>query len=250
MLGHLYSTATTEMLETPLERAIPKADDLLALPVERLAPILLKLAYDQRQSAGFIPSAVGNFGVSAGYPGHKKQQVETHIARTWNWIERRALIEPSPGRNGQNGWRMFTKEGEAVAKGADLAAVQAIQEFPSTLLHAAVVEKCRGLFESAHYADAVEKSFKVVRDRLRALTTHETGSEAFGKSNLHIKGAIAPHVDKDFNEGAKFLTMAIDKFRNEKSHTSESGIDTPAKALQYLVLSSLAMRLLDNAEIL
>lgn len=238
------------MLESPLERVIPRADDLLVLPVERLAPVLLKLAYEQRQMAGFIPDAVCNVGVSAGYPGHKKHQVDTHIARTtWNWIERKALIEPSPGQNGRNGWRVFTEEGEAVAKGADLAAVQAIQDFPSALLHATVLEKCRGLFESGHYADAVERSFKVVRDRLRALTTHETGSEAFGKTRLHIKGAIAPHVDKDFNEGVRFLTMAIDKFRNEKSHTSESGIDSPAKALQYLVLSSLAMRLLDNGEI-
>ena len=43
---------------------------------------------------------------------------------------------------------------------------------------------------------------------------HETGSEAFGKGKLRISGA-APHVADDFNEGVKFLTMAIDKFRNE-----------------------------------
>jgi hypothetical protein len=42
--------------------------------------------------------------------------------------------------------------------------------------------------------------------------------------------------------------MAIDKFRNEKAHTSKIGIDSPTKALQYLILSSLAMRLLDNAD--
>jgi hypothetical protein len=38
-------------------------------------------------------------------------------------------------------------------------------------------------------------------------------------------------------------------FRNEKSHTAEIGVDDAKKALQYLILSSLAMRLLDNAEI-
>jgi uncharacterized protein (TIGR02391 family) len=237
------------MLIGPLERLIPKADQLLQMPVERLAPILLKLAYEQRQAAGFIPTAVSDIGVSDGYPGHKKQQVETHLARAWNWIERKALIEPSPGINGQHGWRMFTDAGEAVAKGADLEAIKAIQEFPSALIHSAVMEKCAGLFESGHYPEAVEKSFKVVRDRLRSLTGHETGSEAFGKGGLHVKGAAAPNVDKDFNEGIKFLTMAIDKFRNEKSHTSEIGINEPTKALQYLVLSSLAMRLLDGAEI-
>jgi hypothetical protein len=41
--------------------------------------------------------------------------------------------------------------------------------------------------------------------------------------------------------------MAIDMFWNEKSHTAEIGVDDPKKALQYLILNSLTMRLLDNA---
>lgn len=68
------------------------------------------------------------------------------------------------------------------------------------------------------------------------------------KGAKQLSGAVASHVDGDFNEGVKFLTMAIDMFRNEKSHTSERGINDPTKALQYLIPSSLAMRLLENAE--
>jgi uncharacterized protein (TIGR02391 family) len=144
---------------------------------------------------------------------------------------------------------MFTDEGEAIAKGAKIEAIHIGQQLPLALLHKAIIAKCERLFLSGHYAEAVEGSFKVVRDRLRQLTNFETGSEAFGKGKLHVNGAIAPHVDVDFNEGVKFLTMAIDKFRNEKSHTAEIGVDDPSKALQYLILSSLAMRLLDRAAI-
>ena len=120
-----------------------------------------------------------------------------------------------------------------------------------SLLHPAIFSKCKSLFETGAYAEAVEKSFKVVRDRLRFLTTYETGSEAFGirKGNLHIKGAAAPNVDKDFNEAVKFLTMSIDKFRNEKSHTSDAKISEPQRAYEYLCISSLAMHLLEGAEI-
>lgn len=118
------------------------------------------------------------------------------------------------------------------------------------VLHKEITTKCQGLFEAGEYPEAVEKGFKVVRDRLRDLTGHETGSEAFGKGNLHIKGAAAPNVDKDFNEGVKFLTMAIDYFRNEKSHTSNAAIDDPQQAYEYLSLSSLAIHLLDRAEII
>jgi len=115
-------------------------------------------------------------------------------------------------------------------------------------LHPDIYTKCHDLYEKSAYAEAVEKGFKVVRDKLRKLTGHETGSEAFGKSKLHIKGAAAQNVDKDFNEAVKFLTMAIDRFRNEKSHTSDAKIEDPIRAYEYLRLSSLALNLLDDSE--
>jgi len=117
-------------------------------------------------------------------------------------------------------------------------------------LHPEIYKKCKDLYTKGAYPEAVEKSFKIVRDRLRKLTTYETGSEAFGKGKLHIKGAAASNVDKDFNDAVKFLTMAIDRFRNEKSHTSDAKIDDPMRAYEYLRLSSLAMNLLENAKIL
>jgi uncharacterized protein (TIGR02391 family) len=116
-------------------------------------------------------------------------------------------------------------------------------------LHKEILKKCGKLYNDGSYAEAVEKSFKVVRDRLRDLTGYEKGSEAFGKGKLHIKGVAASNVDFDFNEAVKFLTMAIDFFRNEKSHTSDANIDDPVRAYEYLRLSSLAMHLLENAEI-
>lgn len=118
-----------------------------------------------------------------------------------------------------------------------------------SVLHPKIFGKCNSLFEKEEYAEAVEKSFKVVRDKLRSLTSYEKGSEAFGKGSLYIKGASASNVDADFNQGVKFLTMAIDMFRNEKSHTSDAKIEDPQRAYEYLILSSLAMNLLDQAEI-
>lgn len=116
-------------------------------------------------------------------------------------------------------------------------------------LHKNVKQKCSKLYTDGYYPEAVEKSFKVVRDRLRELTTYETGSEAFGKGGLYIKGASAENVDNDFQSAVKFLTMAIDRFRNEKSHTSDGNINDPVRAYEYLTLSSLAMRLLDDSEV-
>jgi uncharacterized protein (TIGR02391 family) len=114
-------------------------------------------------------------------------------------------------------------------------------------LHPQIVEECARHFEQRDYGIAVEQGFKIVRDRLRQLTGHETGSEAFGKTTLHVEGAAAAWVDEDFNEGTKFLTMAIDRFRNEKAHTVDGNIEEPVRAFEYLAISSLAMRILDHA---
>jgi uncharacterized protein (TIGR02391 family) len=114
-------------------------------------------------------------------------------------------------------------------------------------LHPEIYIKCRKLYEGGDYAEAVEKSFKLVRDRLRDLTGYETGSEAFGKGSLYVDGAAAAHVDEDFQHGVKFLTMAIDRFRNEKSHTADGNSSDPIRAYEYLRLSSLAIHLLEKA---
>lgn len=111
-----------------------------------------------------------------------------------------------------------------------------------------ISKKAKKLYKDGHYDQAVEAGFKVVRDRLRTLTSFETGSEAFGKGKLSIDGCSAINTERDFNEGVKFLTMAIDQFRNDKAHTSNNILD-PKLAFKYLILSSLAMDLLENAKI-
>ena len=116
-------------------------------------------------------------------------------------------------------------------------------------LHRAIRRGCTPLYEGGHFGEAVEKGFKIVRDRLRTITGYETGSEAFGKGGLYINGSIAPHVDYDFQNAVKFLTMAIDNFRNEKAHSSDGGVASPERAYEYLALSSLAMHHLDKAEV-
>ena len=116
-------------------------------------------------------------------------------------------------------------------------------------LHPRIVKGCAELYRTGHLAEAVEKSFKIVRARLRQLTGYETGSDAFGKGDLRVRGAIDEYVEDEFNEAVKFLTMAIDRFRNEKAHTADAHIDEHVRAAEYLAMSSLAMRFLDGGYI-
>lgn len=117
------------------------------------------------------------------------------------------------------------------------------------ILHPSLIMKCRKLFENGHFSESAEKGFKVVRDRLRDLTGFENGSDAFGRGRLQVLGATAKNVESDFHDAVQFLTMSIDKFRNEKAHTANAKITDPKRAYAYLQLSNLAMLLLDNATI-
>jgi uncharacterized protein (TIGR02391 family) len=116
-------------------------------------------------------------------------------------------------------------------------------------LHPKIHAQCSALFGENHLAEAVEKAFKVVRSRLRELTSYETAADSFGRGGLYIDGAAAPHVDADFQQATKFLMMSIDFFRNEKAHTCDGNISDPLRACEYLALASLAMHHLDNARI-
>lgn len=154
------------------------------------------------------------------------------------WIERSLLMYKI------DGLLAYLEQQNPVSKESFLIGEESVLK-----LHPEIVSKCIQLFRDAHFAEAVEKGFKVVKDRLRNLTGFEKGGDAFGRGGLHIKGASAANVDEDFNMGVKFLTMAIDRFRNEKSHTSDAKIFDPIRAYEYLRLSSLTMHLLDDAEI-
>lgn len=61
----------------------------------------------------------------------------------------------------------------------------------------------------------MEKSFKIVKDRLRELTNYEKCSETFGKGKLHIQGAADPNVDSDFHEAVKFFWIHFTLFLKE-----------------------------------
>lgn len=149
----------------------------------------------------------------------------------------------------ENGYRLAQKLAATAAKlgSRPVRPDPALLTAPNAAIHTVIWSKCGKLYENGAYAEAVEKSFRIVRDRLRALTGYETGADAFGKGQLHVAGAIAPHVDEDFNKGVQFLTMAIDRFRNEKAHTSDGNIEAPVRAIQYLIVSSLALSLLERA---
>lgn len=113
------------------------------------------------------------------------------------------------------------------------------------ILQKEVFSHVKKLLNDGHYFNAVEESYKIVREKLKSITGKEKAHEAFNENNYTtIFGHKAKDdVEKDFFEGVKFLHMAIQKLRNEKAHTPANELDKNL-AIHYIVLASLAYDLI------
>ena len=72
---------------------------------------------------------------------------------------------------------------ELAATDADAGPVAGLNTTAHTGLHPQIRSKCEALYASSAFAEAVEKSFKVVRDRLRELTGYEKDRRHLGRED-------------------------------------------------------------------
>lgn len=240
-----------------LQSLIPTAEELLSTPLEDLAPILLKLASMRLQSAGFVPDAVTQVTIGTGfaatptngYPGHKMQQVDALLSRAWNWLEREGFIEPSPGMNGRNGWRMLTENGEAIAAGQDFRQLREVMEFPKSLLHPTIRDKTWAALRRNELDDAVRSAFIAVEEAVReagAFTHADYGVDLMRKAFHPDSGPLTNMKSlKPEREGvAHLFAGAIAACKNPVSH--RGGVLTELREAQdQVMLASHLLRIVD-----
>jgi hypothetical protein len=154
-----------------LRSLFPKAEDLLALEPDDLAPVLLQLAW--RQGAGmFWPDNVTReriiTGESVGYSHHQKGAVEARINEAWHCLRRDSLIIPAPGDNGKHGYMVFTSAGLDAASSSDaFEQIRAANAFPKAMLHPNIAEPVWSALMRGELSDAVLKSFRAVEEAVR-----------------------------------------------------------------------------------
>jgi len=102
------------------------------------------------------------------------------------------------------------------------------------------------------YFHAVEESYKFVRERLKELTGSEKATLAFGyENNTDVDNELifghnpVDVIEADFYKGIRFLHLAVQFLRNEKSHTLATTLDRNL-ALHYISIASLAYDLVSR----
>ena len=114
-------------------------------------------------------------------------------------------------------------------------------------IHPDIYKHIKKYLNTDDFFHAVEEAYKVVREKLKELTGNERATDAFNDNNMKqiFKYESKDTVEKDFLNGIKFLNMAIQNFRNEKSHTLAKDLDKNL-AYHYIILASLAYELINN----
>lgn len=112
------------------------------------------------------------------------------------------------------------------------------------------------LYENKHYAQAVEEAFKRVIQEVKRIYQERTGqvldgeqlmNKAFGCTNqtpIIAFNQLQSPEDRDEQQGMMNLFKGIVGIRNKKAHTNVI-LDDPVRAIEYLCLASLLMRLLE-----
>lgn len=108
--------------------------------------------------------------------------------------------------------------------------------------------------KSEDYFHAVEESYKFVRERLKELTGSEKATLAFGyEGNTAVDNELifgrtpVDEIEADFFKGIRFLHLAVQFLRNEKSHSLATTLDRNL-ALHYISIASLAYDLISRQD--
>ena len=231
---------------TVLSELIPSADALIAMPLPDLAPILLRLARERLQPAGFTPDSVTDTPVSQPmpYPPYKMREIENHLAECWEWLRQAGLIAPSPGINGRNGWMNITTKGAEAATPEGFAQFRAALAFPKELLHPSIADKVWGALMRGDLDEAVFAAFKAVEVAVRTaggFTPSDLGvklmRQAFDKDSGPLTDLSQPEGERDAL--AHLFAGAIGSYKNPHSHRTVNLTDQREAQEQVLLASHL-----------
>jgi hypothetical protein len=143
---------------TSLPELVPDPNLLLGLELSELAWQVLEVARTRVSNGGVIQAAILNDTFESEHEPHLRRhprsfqpQIEFAVEEAWAWLEVNLLLIPTPGGNGQNGWRTFSRSAAGLSRHDDFKSFVNAAAFPKTLLHNSISDRVWVELASGHY---------------------------------------------------------------------------------------------------
>lgn len=236
-----------------LEDMVPDPAVLAEMDPEELGGILLQVLLsrpkpDEMFNAHNYASSL--FGLHReAYPRVYQKDVLLAISEAFCWLEGQALIVPSEGINGQNGFRVVSRRGKRLGTPSNWEAYRQASLLPAGLLHPKIKENVLFNFIRGDYDTAIFVAFKEVEVAVReaaGLSVRDIGVPLMRKA---FDKAGGPLADMNAEEGERealshLFAGAIGSYKNPHSHRTVIVSDT-RDAVEMIVLASHLLRIVD-----
>ena len=227
---------------------------LLELAPEELAYSLLQVASDNIQNAGVhrdvLISIVPPAPQERPYSAEQEPNVEIALIEALHWLEVNGLLLPKPGVNGQNGYRMLGRRGQALLDRGNFDEYQKAAEFPKSLLHPSIADRVWIALARGELADAVFNAFRTVEEEVRAAGGYANTDIGVDLMRRAFHAATGPLTDNtqppaEREALAHLFAGAIGSYKNPHSHRTVT-INDHTEAQEMVMLASHLLRIIDS----
>lgn len=233
---------------------IPDADVLVQLAPEELAFSLLRVATANLQNGHVHRTVIISIDPTPGndrpYRPQIEREVELALIEALHWLEVNALLLPAPGINGQNGFRVIGRRGQALIDRERFDSFRKAAAFPKSLLHPLLAERVWIALARGDLADAVFIAFRTVEEQVReagGFSDLDIGvplmRRAFDPTSGPLSDQEQPQPEREAL--AHLFAAAIGSYKNPHSHRTVT-ITDHVEAQEIVMLASHLLRIVDS----
>jgi uncharacterized protein (TIGR02391 family) len=237
-----------------LGKAIPDAEQLLAMEPEELAAKALFLIRAEYGGGKFCPQNLrrefSNFRDKYPYPPAKLGEIDSALAESFAWLDAQGLFIIDID---QVEWRSLSRRARKFEDETDLAKFATARRFPKDALHSAMATKVWSAFLRGEFDVAVFQAMKAVEVFVRDASGFPDTLLGARLMRAAFAPKTGPLTDTNVDKGEQVARMelfagAIGSYKNPHSHR-QVPLDDPDEAAEIIMLANHLLRIVDGRKV-